>query len=206
MTETTTKIFSGPISFLKSAPKLEFLPEPTVPEIAFAGRSNVGKSSLINALVNRNNLARASNTPGRTQELNFFDVGDPAAFRIVDMPGYGYAKAPIKTVQQWRYLINDYLRGRVVLKRVFVLIDSRHGIKEVDHDIMSMLDSAAISYRIVLTKIDKIKASDLAAVETDTMAKLRKHVAAYPDLSVTSAEKRGGIEDLRAAVLEAVAS
>jgi GTP-binding protein len=206
VTETTTKIFSGPISFLKSAPKLEFLPEPTVPEIAFAGRSNVGKSSLINALVNRNNLARASNTPGRTQELNFFDVGDPAAFRIVDMPGYGYAKAPIKTVQQWRYLINDYLRGRVVLKRVFVLIDSRHGIKEVDHDIMSMLDSAAISYRIVLTKTDKIKASDLAAVETDTMAKLRKHVAAYPDLSVTSAEKRGGIEELRTAVLEAVAS
>ena len=200
------KIFSGPISFLKSAPKLEFLPEPTVPEIAFAGRSNVGKSSLINALVNRNNLARASNTPGRTQELNFFDVGDPAVFRIVDMPGYGYAKAPIKTVQQWRYLINDYLRGRVVLKRVFVLIDSRHGIKEVDHDIMSMLDSAAISYRIVLTKTDKIKASDLAAVETDTMAKLRKHVAAYPDLSITSAEKRGGIEELRAAVLEAVAS
>ena len=200
------KIFSGPISFLKSAPKLEFLPEPTVPEIAFAGRSNVGKSSLINALVNRNNLARASNTPGRTQELNFFDVGDPAAFRIVDMPGYGYAKAPIKTVQQWRYLINDYLRGRVVLKRVFVLIDSRHGIKEVDHDIMSMLDSAAISYRIVLTKTDKIKASDLAAVEADSMAKLRKHVAAYPDLSVTSAEKRGGIEDLRTAVLEAVAS
>ncbi|WP_397604690.1 ribosome biogenesis GTP-binding protein YihA/YsxC [Sphingorhabdus sp.] len=206
MTEPTTKIFSGPISFLKSAPKLEFLPEPTVPEIAFAGRSNVGKSSLINAIVNRNNLARASNTPGRTQELNFFDVGDPATFRIVDMPGYGYAKAPIKTVQQWRYLINDYLRGRVVLKRVFVLIDSRHGIKEVDHDIMSMLDSAAISYRIVLTKTDKIKASDLAAVETDTMAKLRKHVAAYPDLSITSAEKRGGIEELRAAVLEAVAS
>lgn len=206
MTETTTKIFSGPISFLKSAPKLEFLPEPTVPEIAFAGRSNVGKSSLINALVNRNNLARASNTPGRTQELNFFDVGDPATFRIVDMPGYGYAKAPIKTVQQWRYLINDYLRGRVVLKRVFVLIDSRHGIKDVDHDIMSMLDSAAISYRIVLTKTDKIKASDLAAIETDSMAKLRKHVAAYPDLSVTSAEKRGGIEELRTAVLEAVAS
>ncbi len=200
------RIFSGPVTFLKSAPKLEFLPEPTVPEIAFAGRSNVGKSSLINALVNRNNLARASNTPGRTQELNFFDVGAPALFRIVDMPGYGYAKAPIKTVQQWRYLINDYLRGRVVLKRVFVLIDSRHGIKEVDHDIMGMLDAAAISYRIVLTKTDKIKASDREAVEHDTMAKLRKHVAAYPDLSVTSAEKKGGIEDLRRAVLEAVAS
>jgi GTP-binding protein len=200
------RIFSGPVSFLKSAPKLEFLPEPTVPEIAFAGRSNVGKSSLINALVNRNNLARASNTPGRTQELNFFDVGAPALFRIVDMPGYGYAKAPVKTVQQWRYLINDYLRGRAVLKRVFVLIDSRHGIKEVDHDIMGMLDSAAISYRIVLTKTDKIKATEREAVEVDTMTELRKHVAAYPDLSVTSAEKKGGIDDLRRAVLEAVAS
>ena len=200
------RIFSGPVAFLKSAPKLEFLPEPTVPEIAFAGRSNVGKSSLINALVNRNNLARASNTPGRTQELNFFDVGSPALFRIVDMPGYGYAKAPLKTVQQWRYLINDYLRGRAVLKRVFVLVDSRHGIKEVDHDIMGMLDAAAISYRIVLTKTDKIKATEREAVEIDTMSKLRKHVAAYPDLSVTSAEKKGGIEDLRRAVLEAVAS
>jgi GTP-binding protein len=204
--EEPNRIFSGPVTFLKSAPKLEFLPEPTVAEIAFAGRSNVGKSSLINALVNRNNLARASNTPGRTQELNFFDVGSPALFRIVDMPGYGYAKAPVATVKQWRYLINDYLRGRVVLKRVFVLIDSRHGIKDVDHDIMGMLDAAAISYRIVLTKTDKIKASDREAVELDTMAKLRKHVAAYPDLSVTSAEKKGGIEDLRRAVLEAVAS
>ena len=206
MDELSAKLFSGPVTFLKSAPKLEFLPEPTVSEIAFAGRSNVGKSSLINALVNRNNLARASNTPGRTQELNFFDVGNPALFRIVDMPGYGYAKAPVATVKQWRYLINDYLRGRVVLKRVFVLIDSRHGIKDVDHDIMGMLDAAAISYRIVLTKTDKIKASEREAVALDTMAKLRKHVAAYPDLSVTSAEKKGGIEDLREAVLEAVAS
>ena len=206
MDELSAKLFSGPVAFLKSAPKLEFLPEPTVPEIAFAGRSNVGKSSLINALVNRNNLARASNTPGRTQELNFFDVGNPALFRIVDMPGYGYDKAPVTTVKQWRYLINDYLRGRVVLKRVFVLIDSRHGIKDIDNDIMGMLDAAAISYRIVLTKTDKIKASEREAVELDTIAKLRKHVAAYPDLSVTSAEKKGGIEDLREAVLEAVGS
>ena len=203
---TDIKIFSGPVTFLKSAPKLEFLPEPDVAEIAFAGRSNVGKSSLINALVNRHNMARASNTPGRTQELNFFDVGDPAIFRIVDMPGYGYAKAPIATVKKWRHLINDYLRGRVVLKRVFLLIDSRHGIKEVDHEIMAMLDAAAISYRIVLTKTDKIKASEREAVEADTAVKLRKHVAAFPQLSVTSAEKRGGIDELRVAVLEAVAS
>ena len=200
------RIFSGPVTFLKSAPTLEFLPDASVPEIAFSGRSNVGKSSLINALVNRNNLARASNTPGRTQELNFFDVGDPALFRIVDMPGYGYAKAPIATVKKWRFLINDYLRGRVVLKRVFVLIDSRHGIKDVDGEIMGMLDAAAISYRIVLTKTDKIKATERDAVEADTLLKLRKHVAAFPELSVTSAEKKGGIEALRAAVLEAIAS
>ena len=201
-----TKIFSGPVNFLKSAPGLEFLPDADVPEIAFAGRSNVGKSSLINALVNRNGLARASNTPGRTQELNFFDVGEPPLFRICDMPGYGYAKAPIKTVQKWRYLVNDYLRGRQVLKRTFLLIDSRHGVKEVDREIMKMLDGAAVSYRVVLTKTDKIKASELAAVEEATLAELRKHSAAFPLINATSAEKKGGIEALRAAVLEAVVS
>jgi GTP-binding protein len=200
------KIFSGPVAFLKSAPGLEFLPEPEVPEIAFAGRSNVGKSSLINAIVNRNGLARASNTPGRTQELNFFDVGDPVQFRICDMPGYGYAKAPIKTVQKWRYLVNDYLRGRQVLKRAFLLIDSRHGIKDVDREIMKMLDGAAVSYRIVLTKTDKIKASELATVEAATMDELRKHSAAFPLISATSAEKKGGIDALREAVLEAIKS
>jgi GTP-binding protein len=201
-----TKIFSGPVNFLKSAPGLEFLPDADVPEIAFAGRSNVGKSSLINALVNRNGLARASNTPGRTQELNFFDVGEPPLFRICDMPGYGYAKAPIKTVQKWRYLVNDYLRGRQVLKRTFLLIDSRHGVKEVDREIMKMLDGAAVSYRVVLTKTDKIKASELAAVEEATLAELRKHRAAFPLINATSAEKKGGIEALREAVLEAVVS
>lgn len=201
-----TKIFSGPVNFLKSAPGLEFLPDADVPEIAFAGRSNVGKSSLINALVNRNGLARASNTPGRTQELNFFDVGEPPIFRICDMPGYGYAKAPIKTVQKWRYLVNDYLRGRPVLKRTFLLIDSRHGVKEVDREIMKMLDGAAVSYRVVLTKTDKIKASELAAVEEATLAELRKHSAAFPLINATSAEKKGGIEALREAVLEAVVS
>jgi len=201
-----TKIFSGPVNFLKSAPGLEFLPDADVPEIAFAGRSNVGKSSLINALVNRNGLARASNTPGRTQELNFFDVGEPPLFRICDMPGYGYAKAPIKTVQKWRYLVNDYLRGRQVLKRTFLLIDSRHGVKEVDREIMKMLDGAAVSYRVVLTKTDKIKASELAAVEEATLAELRKHSAAFPLINATAAEKKGGIEALREAVLEAVVS
>lgn len=200
------RIFSGPLAFLKSAPALQFLPDPDFPEIAFAGRSNVGKSSLINALTNRKALARTSVTPGRTQELNFFDIGDPPLFRIVDMPGYGFAKAPVKVVEKWRRLIENYLRGRQVLKRAFLLIDSRHGIKDVDRDVMKMLDAAAVSYRPVLTKIDKIKASELEAVIAATEAELRKHPAAFPGLIATSAEKRTGIEALRAAVLEAVES
>src|SRR5689334_17815543 len=152
LAERARKLFAGPIEFLKSAPELKFLPDPAAPEIAFAGRSNVGKSSLLNRLTNRNGLARTSNTPGRTQELNFFDVGDPLRLRLVDMPGYGFAKAPKDVARKWRYLVNDYLRGRQVLKRALVLIDSRHGVKEIDREIMKMLDDAAVSYRLVLTK------------------------------------------------------
>lgn len=202
--ETARKLFSGPISFLKSAPDLKFLPDANVNEVAFAGRSNVGKSSLINALTNRNALARTSNTPGRTQELNFFDVGEPLQFRLVDMPGYGFAEAPKDVVKKWRFLVNDYLRGRQVLKRALVLIDSRHGIKEVDTDVMDMLDAAAVSYRIILTKADKIKASALAEVTQKTAEDVRKRPAAHPDIIQTSSEKGMGLPELRAAVLEAI--
>jgi GTP-binding protein len=202
--ETARKVFAGPIAFLKSAPALKFLPDPDVLEVAFAGRSNVGKSSLLNALTNRNTLARTSNTPGRTQELNFFDVGEPLLFRLVDMPGYGFAKAPKDMVRQWRFLINDYLRGRAVLKRTLVLIDSRHGIKDVDGEVMDMLDAAAVSYRIVLTKTDKIKASALADVTARTAEGIRKRPAAHPDIIATSSEKGMGIPELRAAVIESL--
>ncbi|SNS46660.1 GTP-binding protein [Sphingomonas laterariae] len=202
--EDARRLFAGPVAFLKSAPALHFLPDPVVPEVAFAGRSNVGKSSLLNALANRNGLARTSNTPGRTQELNFFDVGEPLRLRLVDMPGYGFAKAPKDMVKKWRFLVNDYLRGRAVLKRALVLIDSRHGIKDVDRDVMKMLDEAAVSYRLVLTKIDKIKASELVAVTERTVAEARKHVAAHPEILATSSETGFGMAELRAAVLESV--
>ena len=202
LVERARRLFAGRVEFLKSAPALKFLPDPELPEIAFCGRSNVGKSSLLNALTGRKSIARASVTPGRTQELNFFEVGEPAVLRLVDMPGYGFAKAPPKVVENWRRLVRDYLRGRVVLKRNLLLIDSRHGVKPVDAEMMTMLDESAVGYRVVLTKADKIKASELEAVLAATRAEARKHVAAHPDVLVTSAELKMGIAELRAAVLE----
>jgi GTP-binding protein len=203
LAERARKLFSGPIEFLKSAPELQFLPDPTVPEIAFAGRSNVGKSSLLNALTNRNGLARTSNTPGRTQELNFFDVGDPLQLRLVDMPGYGFAEAPKDLVRRWRYLMNDYLRGRAALKRALVLVDSRHGLKQVDREMMTMLDDAAVGYHIVLTKGDKVKASALGSIYEATMVEAAKHPAAHPAIFTTSSETGSGIAELRTAIYDA---
>ena len=206
MAERARKLFAGPINFLKSAPGLQFLPDPVAPEIAFAGRSNVGKSSLLNALTNRKSLARTSNTPGRTQELNFFDVGEPLQIRLVDMPGYGFAEAPKDMVKRWKFLVNDYLRGRAVLKRALVLIDSRHGVKPPDREIMEMLDTAAVNYQLVMTKADKVKPTELAKTLDSVAAEARKHPAAHPHIFTTSSETGSGIAELRTAILEAATS
>jgi GTP-binding protein len=203
LAERARKLFAGPIGFLKSAPGLQFLPDSDAPEIAFAGRSNVGKSSLLNALTNRKGLARTSNTPGRTQELNFFDVGSPSQLRLVDMPGYGFAEAPKDLVRRWRHLVNDYLRGRSALRRALVLVDSRHGLKDVDREMMRMLDDAAVSYHLVLTKGDKVKPSALGALYEATVTEAAKHPAAHPAIFTTSSETGSGIAELRTAILEA---
>ena len=206
LAEAARKLFAGPIEFLKSAPELKFLPDPDLPEIAFAGRSNVGKSSLMNALSGRKGLARTSNTPGRTQELNFFDVGIPPQIRLVDMPGYGFAEAPKDLVRRWRHLVNDYLRGRAVLKRALVLVDARHGLKEVDREMMHMLDAAAVNYQLVLTKADKVKPTVLTEIIAHTTAEAGKHPAAHPAIFTTSSETGTGIAELRTAILEAATS
>jgi len=204
--ESARRLFAGPVSFELSAPRLDCLPDADLPEVAFAGRSNVGKSSLLNALTGRTGLARTSNTPGRTRELNLFRVGEPAVLRLVDMPGYGYAEAPKDVVKAWARLVNDYLRGRPTLKRCLLLVDSRHGLKPVDREIMALMDKAAVSYQLVLTKADKVKPTALAATSSAVAEAARAHPAAHPDVLSTSAETKAGVAELRAAVLAAAAA
>ena len=192
------RLFGGPCRFLLGVAKLEQLPDVKGVEIAFAGRSNVGKSSLINALTGTRDLARASNTPGRTRELNFFDVN--GQLTLVDMPGYGYAKASKTDVKKWQAVLRAYLRGRPGLTRAFVLIDSRHGIKTADEEMFDLLDEAAVTYQLVLTKIDKIKPAELEKVFATVEAAIRKRPAAFPLIHATSSEKGTGIEGLRAEI------
>ncbi|MCT8990214.1 ribosome biogenesis GTP-binding protein YihA/YsxC [Chelativorans sp. SCAU2101] len=211
--ENTAKLFARPWIFIRGVPAMKFLPPEGPPEVAFAGRSNVGKSSLINALVGQKGLARTSNTPGRTQELNYFvpegysgEAGDLPPMALVDMPGYGFAKAPKAQVEAWTRLIFDYLRGRVTLKRVYLLIDARHGVKKIDEEVMDLLDKAAVSYQLVLTKSDKIKQAALAKLLEETRRKIGKRPAAFPEILATSAEKGRGIDDLRAAIVLAASA
>ena len=192
--------FKIPSEFVKGVTDMDALPTDVTPEVAFAGRSNVGKSSLINALTSRKTLARVSVTPGRTRELNFFTLGHNAELYLVDMPGYGYAKAPKTAVRGWTRLIGDYLKGRRELKRVFLLIDARHGIKPNDRETMELMDVAAVSYQAVLTKADKPKAAELAATVAKVSEELSKHPAAYPQILITSARTGAGIPELRATV------
>jgi GTP-binding protein len=191
-------MFAGPVTFVKGVVAMSGLPPADRLEVCFAGRSNVGKSSLINALTGRKTLARASNTPGRTQEINYFALGESRY--MTDLPGYGYAEAPVATVRKWQELLKAYLAGRQTLRRAFVLIDARHGVKAVDEDILKLLDRSAVTFQAVLTKVDKINRADRDAVIEQVKGALAKHPAAYPELVVTSSEKGDGIETLRAII------
>lgn len=191
-------LFAGPVEFVKGVTSMSALPPANRPEICFAGRSNVGKSSLINALTGRKNLARASNTPGRTQEINYFTLGE--ARYMVDLPGYGYAEAPVAVVARWQALLKQYLQGRQTLRRAFVLIDTRHGVKDVDEEILTLLDRSAVTFQAVMTKADKVNRATRDANIAQVMDALKKHPAAFPDIVVTSSEKGEGIETLRALI------
>ncbi|MCB2093874.1 MAG: YihA family ribosome biogenesis GTP-binding protein [Rhodobacteraceae bacterium] len=196
--EKGRRLFAGPVEFLKGVVELDALPPANRLEVCFAGRSNVGKSSLINALTGRKALARASNTPGRTQEINYFTAG-PDHY-LVDLPGYGFAQAPVAVVEKWQRLLRAYLAGRQTLRRVFVLIDTRHGIKAVDDDIMALLDKSAVAFQVVMTKADKVKPSESAKILGQVRGALQGHPAAFPEIILTSSEKGDGIETLRAII------
>lgn len=196
--ERARKLFAGEVDFLKGVVAMDGLPPDDRPEVCFAGRSNVGKSTLINALTGRKGLARASNTPGRTQEINYFTLAD--SHYLVDLPGYGFANAPLAVVEKWQRLLKNYLAGRQSLRRAFVLIDARHGIKSVDEEIMDLLDSSAVTFQAVLTKTDKVKEKDREQVFDQVRGKLAKHPAAFPELIATSSEKGQGIATLRAVI------
>ena len=196
--EAARLLFAGPVDFVKGAVAMDGLPPADRPEVCFAGRSNVGKSSLINALTGRKGIARASNRPGRTQEINYFALGDHGY--LVDLPGYGFAMAPVAIVAKWQALLKTYLAGRATLRRAFCLIDARHGVKPVDHEIMTLLDRSAVPFQVVLTKTDKLGPNALKPVIAQVEDELQKHPAAYPELVVTSSEKGHGIATLRAII------